>query len=416
MDSKLARRQFLCAAAGVASAGLARAGFGAGTIRRGTDVVARIESEIVRRGGDGQITWFSARACTMPGVSGRVVLMALQPIYGSDFFGPVHWMATADLGRSWSEPVPIPAFGRRPAGANLEEGVCDVVPEYHAATRTVLAIGHNVYYRPTGFFRAQPPRWPVYAVRSPEGVWSAARRLEWDDPRGSDIYTCACAQRSVLDNGDLLIPFSFTRQGRADRAVATAAVAFDGRELKILRMGPELRLRVERGLLEPSLARLDGRYYMTIRAEDNHGYVTTSDDGLRWSPIRPWSWDDGEPLLMSSTQQRWMVHSDALYLVYTRRSLENAKVMRWRAPLYLAMVDPTRLCLVRATERVAMRLEGDAAGRPQYVEHFGNFHTVAAAPDQSWITVGAFAPANFQGALRLSRVFWTRPNSELAVR
>lgn len=376
----------------------------------GSDIVATIRQEIVRRGGNGRPTWFSARACTVPRPGGRSVLMTLQPIHGSDFFGPVHWMATSDLGRTWSEPLPIPSLGRRPAGPGLEEGVCDVVPGHHPATNTLLAIGHNVFYRPQGFFRPQPPRRPIYAVRDPPGLWSEARALEWNDPRGSDIYTCNCAQRVNLENGDLLIPLSFRPQGRPDAAVATALVSFDGRRLAIRHVGPELRLRVERGLLEPSLVRFDGRYYLTLRAEDNHGYVTTSDDGLRWAPIRAWTWDDGEPLVMSTTQQRWLVHSDALYLVYTRKSLENDKVFRWRAPLYLAMVDRMSLRLMRSTERIAMPLEGDAAGRPQYVEQLGNFHTVAADPSQSWITVGAFAPATFQGPLRLSRVFWSRPN------
>jgi hypothetical protein len=381
----------------------------AGTAQLGRDGIARIESEIVKLGSP-QTTWFSARACTVPGPSGQSVLMTLQSIHGSDFFGPVQWTATADLGRTWSEPRPIPSLGRRRVDAEIEEGVCDVVPEYHAATKTVLAIGHNVFYRPKGFYRPQPPRWPVYAVRSPEGVWSEARRLPWDDPRGSNIYTCNCAQRSMLDNGHLLIPFSFGPQGRADRSVATAEVSFDGRELKILRMGPELRLNAGRGLLEPSLARFDGRYFLTLRAEDDRGYVTTSDDGLRWAPIRPWCWDDGEPLAMSTTQQRWLMHSDALRLVYTRKSAENAKVFRWRAPLYVAEVDRRQLRLIRSSERVAMALAGDAERHPKDVEQLGNFHTVAADPGQSWITVGAFAPSTFKGPLRISRVFWTRPN------
>ncbi len=77
---------------------------------------------------------------------------------------------------------------------------------------------------------------------------------------------------------------------------------------------------------------------MTIRAEDDRGYVTTSLDGLHWGQQRAWCWDDGEPLVMSSTQQRWLVHSDALFLVYTRRTAENARVVRWRAPLFVARV------------------------------------------------------------------------------
>jgi hypothetical protein len=403
--------------AGLAVAAVSRSGRGeADVAATERNVLGAIRSEVVHLEGAEGTTWFSARACAVPGPAGRSVLMILQPIYGSDFFGPVHWTATADLGRTWSPPQPIPSLGRRRVTDQIEEGVCDVVPEYHAPSRTVLAIGHNVFYRPKGFFRPQPPRWPVYVVRTADGRWSAARRLAWDDPRGSDIYTCNCAQRSVLDNGQLLIPFSFRPQGRPDAAVATAAVAFDGRELKIVTMGPELRLNVGRGLLEPSVVRHGGRYFLTLRAEDEHGYVSASDDGLRWTPIRPWCWDDGESLVMSTTQQRWLPHGDALYLVYTRKAAENARVFRWRAPLYVAQVDGRKLCLVRATERIAMPLEGDAVGHPKDVEQFGNFHTVAADPGQSWITVGAFAPSSFKGPLRISRVFWTQRNAEAVTR
>ncbi len=41
-----------------------------------------------------------------------------------------------------------------------------------------------------------------------------------------------------------------------------------------------LRFSLGRGLLEPSLAALDGVFYMTIRAENGQGFVTRSQDGL----------------------------------------------------------------------------------------------------------------------------------------
>lgn len=107
------------------------------------------------------------------------------------------------------------------------------------------------------------------------------------------------------------------------------------------------------------------------------------------------------------------MHSDRLHLVYTRKAKENANVVRWRAPLYLAAVDPERLRLVRATERVAVPLVGDGVNKPQEVAHLGNFHTTAAGPHESWVTVGEVIPKNFRGDLLLARVRWTKPN-ELA--
>jgi len=51
------------------------------------------------------------------------------------------------MGQTWREPEPIASLGRRALPDGLEEGTCDIVPEPHAQTATVLAMGHNVYYK-----------------------------------------------------------------------------------------------------------------------------------------------------------------------------------------------------------------------------------------------------------------------------
>ena len=156
---------------------------------------------------------------------------------------------------------------------------------------------------------------------------------------------------------------------------------------------------------------VDGRYYMTMRAEDGRGYVTSSDDGLAWDPPRAWAWQDGTPLAMSTTQQHWLVHSDGLFLVYTRKAEENANVFRWRAPLYVAAVDREGLRLVRESEQVVMPVIGDGVDDPNHVARMGNFHTTAASPDVSWVTVGETLPHDgWHGNLLLARIHWSRPN------
>jgi hypothetical protein len=397
----ISRRQFLAAVPTAASAAA-----------RPADLVAGIERRTIWRGRDGAgPTWFQTRACAVPGRPRPVVLMTCQTITGSDFYGPVHWSESRDLGLTWSEPRPIPGMGRKLHPDGVEEGVCDTVPEYHAATSTVLAIGHNAYYKDNKLTRPDTMRWPVYTVRRPDGAWAEPRRLMWDNPAAGAIYTCGCAQRLTLPDGGILVPLSYGPVGRADRAVATVLCEFDGRELRIQRAGGELRLPAKRGLLEPSLARLGGRYYMTIRAEDDRGYVTTSADGLAWQPIRPWCWDDGEPLTMSTTQQRWLCHSQALYLVYTRRTEENARVMRWRAPLYLARMDPRGPHLVRASERVVFPLTGDPATAPTRVAHLGNFHANAVTAKLSLVTVGeTISGDKFRGDTLVARVHWAKPS------
>jgi hypothetical protein len=41
----------------------------------------------------------------------------------------------------------------------------------------------------------------------------------------------------------------------------------------------------------------------------------------------------------------------------------------------------------------------------------GNFHTVAAAPGESWVTVGETRPDDgWKGDTLLARIRWSRPN------
>lgn len=113
----------------------------------------------------------------------------------------------------------------------------------------------------------------------------------------------------------------------------------------------------------------------------------------------------------STTQQHWLSHSEDRFLVYTRKSEENAGVNRWRAPLYVARVDRRNLRLTRATERVVLPLIGDGIVDPKHVAGMGNFQTIAAAPGQSWVTAGEGFPGNgWRGNTLMARIHWGRPN------
>lgn len=391
-----------------------------GSAATAQELIASITKETLRRNRDGSaITWFHPRACMIPGEDGRpVALMTTQSIGGSDYFGPVHYMLSRDLGKTWSEPEPIAALGREPVAehAQLMAGVCDVQPQFHPQTGTVLALGHVVFYRGPRFSRGdQLARYPVYAVRRVDGSWSKRKVLKWDDPRGAFIYTNNCGQRVVMPNGDIVMSFTFGPEAKS-RMVAGVRCSFDGENLKVLAVGPPLRNHVGRGLLEPSVTRFKERFYMTIRAEDGHGYVAVSDDGLNYRRKTAWAWDDGSPIAMSTTQQHWLTHDEGLFLVYTRKDETNANVIRWRSPLWVARVDPGRLCLVRRTERIVLPLVGDGVEEPDRVALMGNFAVVNATRQESWVTVGEWIPrAGARGDLLLARIRWTQPNSVLAV-
>lgn len=337
-------------------------------------------------------------------------LMTMQKVFGSDFYGPVHETLSRDLGKTWSEPMAIPPFGRFPWKNGIEEGTCDVVPEYHPRTRTVLAMGFSGYYTADGEYpdAKQPPRKAVYAVRSEDGEWSDRKILEWDEIRNARIAGCGCSQRIMLRDGDVLVPGSWTEKSRV---FASVRCGFDGKMLTVKQVSKPLRLEVKRGLLEPSLIEWDGRFFVTLRAEDGHGYVATSDDGLHWSEIQPWAWDDGEPLAMSTTQQHWLAHSEGLFLIYTRRDDSNVNVFRWRAPLYVAEVDRHSLRLVRESEQIVLPLVGDGLRTPNEAAGLGNFHITAANEQESWVTAAEERPDQVtHGDTLLARIRWRWPN------
>lgn len=379
-------------------------------------LIVSISKETLFRNRDGRSrTWFHPRACMMPGSDGRpIALMNLQEIGGSDYFGQVHWSLSEDLGKTWSDPQPIAALGRAHVPGRedgLKAAVCDVTPQYHPQTGTVIALGHVVFYKGAYFARKeQLARYPIYVTRAMDGAWSERKILEWDDPRVGHIYSNNCGQRVILPNGDVQMSFTFGPKAE-HRMVAGVHATFDGEQLEVREVGPALHHPKGRGLLEPSVARFGDEFWMTIRAEDSRGYVSVSNDGLNWEEKRAWAWEDGTPLDMSTTQQHWLTHSDGLFLVYTRKGSSNVNVIRWRSPLWVARVDVKRRCLIKSTEQVVLPLVGDGVSDPDKVALMGNFNVTNASPEESWVTVGEWIPRDgYRGDVLLARIRWSKPN------
>ena len=132
---------------------------------------------------------------------------------------------------------------------------------------------------------------------------------------------------------------------------------------------------------------------------------------MQWNPIQPWRWENGQSLEMSTTQQHWIQHSEGLFLVYTRKTEQNAKVFRWRSPLLIAQVNPKTLCLIRETEREVFPMIGDGINDAKHVVRMGNFHTTTVTPQESWVTVGETLPDDgWKGNTLLARIQWETPD------
>ncbi|MEA1952534.1 MAG: sialidase family protein [Planctomycetota bacterium] len=335
---------------------------------------------------DEKYCWFHPRAAVIPGgVAGDkpIAIMTIQQhLRVSDFYSGLYTMRSDDLGKTWSKPVAQPslAWVIEPSGITI--AVADVTPGWHGPSGKLLAIGCMVRYSKKGHQLKDVKRFSQthYAVYDPKkDEWSKWKLLEMPADDKFNMARNACAQWIVEKDGTLLVPMYFG-SGKGPSSVTVTRCSFDGKELKYIKHGNEMSLNVVRGLGEPSIAKFQGRYYLTIR-NDVKGYVTSSDDGLNFKPIKPWMFDDGKELGSYNTQQHWINNDKGLFLVYTRRGANNDHIMRHRAPLFIAQVDPRRLCVIRDTEKIVV---------PERGTNLGNFGCNAVNERESWVTTAEY--------------------------
>ncbi len=380
-------------------------------------VAFSVKTDVVHRELNRGFCWFHPRVAALPGFGrdgGPAVIMTIQKhLAADDHYSGLYFLRTDDLGAAWIGPTEIPelAWGHEPGDVTIS--VADVTPGWHAPTRKIIAIGTKVRYSKTGAQLLDQPRSHecAYATFDPKSNrWSTWRFLEMPETETKFFLVApGCVQWLVRPDGSLLVPVYFRGPTGSDYSVTVLECAFDGETLRYVRHGDELTLAGGRGLAEPSLAFFRGKYYLTLR-NDACGYVTTSDDGLRFAPIKPWTFDDGSDLGSYNTQQHWLVHSDGLFLSYTRRGANNDHITRNRAPLFLTQVDADKLHVIRSTEQILL---------PERGVMLGNFGAAAITPTESWVTDAEFIVADkphargADGSVFSARVKWSRPNRSI---
>jgi len=358
---------------------------------------------------DGKFLWFHPRAAAVPGKGkdgAPLAVMTLQKhLQVSDFYSELYYMLSEDLGKTWTGPVTIPEFAWRKGPEGEIVAVCDVTPGWHARTGKVIAIGAQLMYREGGALIEREGRFDqtAYTVFDPDArTWTAWKLIEMPEDPMFQFCRNACSQWIVEPDGTLLLPLYHGRNAKEDYTVSVGRFRFDGDTVSYVEHGNSMSVEGGRGLCEPSMVKHRGRYFLTLR-NDARAYVTAGDDGLHYDPIKPWTFDDGAELGSYNTQQHWLATDDALFLVYTRRGANNDHVMRNRAPLFIAQVDPEALHVLRATERVLIPERGAA---------LGNFGAAAITPAESWVTVGEGVwnddarKRGAKGALYVARVLW----------
>ncbi|MEO5996456.1 MAG: hypothetical protein ABIN89_06995, partial [Chitinophagaceae bacterium] len=215
-----------------------------------------------------------------------------------------------------------------------------------------------------------------------------------------------CVQWLVKPDGNILLPVYFSGPMLGPSSVTVMECTFDGAILSYVRHGNEMTVKDGRGLGEPSLALFKGAYYLTMR-NDLRAYVTSSKDGLHFNTFKPWLFDDSTELGSYNTQAHWLVHNEGLFLSYTRRGLNNDHIMRNRAPILLAQVDPEKMNVIRATEQVLI---------PERGVMLGNFGASAITENESWVTDAEYMadgktnPRGANGTVWVARVIWSKKN------
>ncbi|HNR31359.1 MAG TPA: sialidase family protein [Candidatus Hydrogenedentes bacterium] len=336
-----------------------------------------IQLDSIRSGFDKVTCWVHPRAGTIPGEPPTVV-MTMQKLLlsGSDVFYALNEMRSDDLGRTWTGPVEHESLGRTQE-ADTVAVVCDFTPKWHAASAKLLGTGHVARYK-NDRLAGDYPRQTAYSWYDPEArTWAPWRTVDMPADPKFHSSGAGSTQRVDLPNGDILLPFYFKAKGEKTASSSVMRCRFDGETLHYLQHGDEMTVDEPRGLGEPSLVDFKGMYYLTLR-NDVKGYVTRGADGLHFEPVRPWTFDDGAELGSYNTQQHWVSHKDALFLVYTRRDPKYDHVFRHRAPLRIAQVDPDRLCVLRATERILV---------PERGARLGNFAVTRVNDQETWVTV-----------------------------
>jgi hypothetical protein len=372
-----------------------------------------VQLDVVKQELHPDYCWFHPRVAAVPGAGkdGQplVVLTIQKHLVADDHYSGLQYMTTSDLGKTWTGPKLSPELDWQKGDNGETIAVCDVTPGWHPKTKKIIAIGTRLRYSQAGAQLQDKPRSYdfAYAVYEPKSdAWTTWKTLDMPLGEGNRFYQVApgCVQWLVKSDGTLLVPIYCQGPQGGPYFVTVVHAAFDGETLKYLAHGDELHLNEVRGLCEPSLALFQGKYYLTLR-NDNRGYVTGSDDGLKFAPIKAWQFDDGKDLGSYNTQQHWVVHRDGLYLAYTRRGAKNDHIPRNRAPLFLAQVDAEKLHVLRKTEKELM---------PERGVMLGNFGAAAVTENEWWVTDSEFItggkahPRGANGSTFAARIKWKK--------
>jgi hypothetical protein len=333
--------------------------------------------------GDAEWDWTQARTANVPTDPPLwLTTMSRTARVGAHGYHDVFQSTSQDRGNTWTRPTVIPSLRRAKQPDGYEVVAGDLWPMWHAATGTILVTGKTFNFE-AGTKENILREKVSYAVIDPAtGRCGPLRTIDLPprDHEGRPFIApnAGCHQRVDLPDGEILLPIRYQKsESKRNYTTIVSRCRFDGETLAYIEHGSEHSVPTRRGLYEPSLTQFGSEFFLTMRADDG-AYVTRSSDGITFAPDIPWAFDDGDPLGSYNTQQHWVTVGGRLYLVYTRRGANNDHIMRHRAPLFIAQVDPVQLHVLRNTEQVLVP-ENDAT--------LGNSGVCRISDTETWVTV-----------------------------
>ena len=335
----------------------------------------KISLQQIRTGFTGGYCYVHARSAMAS--DGFTILTAQKlRLTGCDVFYDMETLTSTDRGGHWSAFKKSAVLVRQSAGNGLESVMGNATPMWHRATGTLLLLGDDILYRDD---RVAPAPRPIHTLWSTfdrnRMDWTPGRQLKMPDE--DRFFACGngCGQSVELGNGDLLIPVSLKAAEEKFPSAMVLRCSFDGRDLTLLDYGNALSVPFGRGFGEPSVTVCGDKFLLALR-NDERGYVSRSADGLHYEEPRVLVFDDGQESGNYNTQQHWFHLGGKLFMTYTRRGANNDHVFRHRAPLFIAEFDPERMCLIRATEMIAV---------PERGARLGNFGCLDVNENEAWV-------------------------------
>ena len=310
--------------------------------------------------------------------------------YGTHSYGDLYMMKKPNSKATWNSPIKIESLARQAISGEYVKAFGDVTPAWHKNTQTVLCTGKSFFahVKNTGNSPTNKKRVDIenmqevaYAVYYPnQDKWSNLKSIALPAKldNGDDFVeaNAGCTQRVVLLNGDVLLPIRYKKNGFYVSTVIQCT--YNGQELQYKKHGSLLTIEEDRGLFEPSLCKYKDSFFLTLRANKS-AYVAKSSDGLNFSGYKEWTFSDGTVLGSYNTQQHWISNAHGLFLVYTRKGANNDHIVRHRAPLFIAEVDPENLSVIKETEKVVIPIPSNGGD-------VGNFSVTYVNENESWIT------------------------------